>query len=173
MATHIIVDGYNLIRQSHALSRLDRRDIALGREALIAGLAAYRTIKPHRITVVFDGVDAPGGATARDVQRGVQIVFSRRGETADTVIARMVRQEREKALVVSSDAAVARAALSCGAAAIDAPEFESRLEQAAAVQGGEPLEAEPPARRVDTRKKGTAHRLPKRVRKNLAKASKL
>jgi hypothetical protein len=173
MAIHIIVDGYNLIRQSPTLSRLDRRDIALGREALIAGLADYRKIKPHRITVVFDGVEAPGVSSARDVQRGVRIVFSRRGETADAVIARMARQEREKALVVSSDAAVARAAQSCGAAAINSPEFEFRLTQAAEIENADALEEERPPRRVDTRKKGTGHRLSKRMRKNLNKASKL
>jgi predicted RNA-binding protein with PIN domain len=173
MAIHIIVDGYNLIRQSPTLSRLDRRDIALGREALVAGLAAYRKIKPHRITVVFDGVDAPGWSAARDVQRGVHILFSRRGESADAVIVRLARQEREKALVVSSDAAVARAAEACGAAAIDSPEFEFRLAQAAAVQEAGVFEEEPAPRRIDTRKKGAGHRLPKRVRKNLNKASKL
>lgn len=173
MATHIIVDGYNLIRRSPSLSRLDRRDLALGREALISGLAAYRKIKPHRITVVFDGVDAPADCPARDVQRGVHVLFSRRGETADAVIVRLAGQEREKALVVTSDAAVARAAQACGAAAIDSPEFEFRLMQATAVKEAVPFEEEPAARRVDTRKKGAGHRLPKRVRKNLKKASKL
>ncbi|MCU0559760.1 MAG: NYN domain-containing protein [Desulfobacterales bacterium] len=173
MAIHIIVDGYNLIRQSPELSRLDRRDIALGRAALVAGLAAYRKLKPHRITVVFDGVDAPGLASARDVQSGIHILFSRRGETADAVIARLARQEREKALVVSSDAAVARAAHACGAAAIDSREFEHRLAQAAALQGADTFKEESPPRRVDTRKKGTGRRLSKRVRHDLNKASKL
>ncbi|MFO7709217.1 MAG: NYN domain-containing protein [Desulfobacterales bacterium] len=172
MATHIIVDGYNLIRRSPTLSRLDRRDLALGREALISGLAAYRKIKPHRITVVFDGVDAPADSPARDVQRGVHVLFSRCGETADAVIVRLAGQEREKALVVTSDGAVARAAQACGAAAIDSPEFEFYLMQAA-VKEAVPFEEEPAARRVDTRKKGAGHRLPKRVRKNLNKASKL
>lgn len=173
MAIHIIVDGYNLIRQSPAWSLLDRRDIALGREALITGLAAYRRIKPHRVTVVFDGVDAPGLSTARDVRHGIHILFSRRGETADAVIARMVRQEREKALVVSSDAAVARAAHACGAAAIDSREFEFRLTQAAEFQEADTFKEEPPPRRVNTRKKGTGYRLSKRVRHDLNKASKL
>ena len=66
MAIHIIIDGYNLIRQSPTLSRLDRQDIASGREALVARLAAYRKLKPHRITVVFDGAQAPAFAAARD-----------------------------------------------------------------------------------------------------------
>ena len=55
MSIHIIIDGYNLIRQSTTLSALDQQDIMLGREALVDTLAAYRKIKHHRITVVFDG----------------------------------------------------------------------------------------------------------------------
>jgi predicted RNA-binding protein with PIN domain len=59
MSIHIIIDGYNLIRQSTTLSTLDQQDIMLGREALVDMLAAYRKIKPHRITVVFDGRSSP------------------------------------------------------------------------------------------------------------------
>jgi len=47
MAVHIIIDGYNLIRQSAELSRLDRRDLQHGREALLELLAAYKKIKRH------------------------------------------------------------------------------------------------------------------------------
>jgi hypothetical protein len=59
MSIHIIIDGYNLIRQSTTLSKLDQQDIMLGRDALVDMLAAYRKIKPHRITVVFDGHHSP------------------------------------------------------------------------------------------------------------------
>ena len=55
MSVHVIVDGYNLIRQSAALSKFDQTDLQLGREALIDNLAAYKRIKKHKITVVFDG----------------------------------------------------------------------------------------------------------------------
>ncbi|MEN8246931.1 MAG: NYN domain-containing protein [Thermodesulfobacteriota bacterium] len=58
MAVHIIIDGYNLIRQSPELSYLDRQDLQQGREALLGMLAAYKKIKHHQITVVFDGIDA-------------------------------------------------------------------------------------------------------------------
>jgi len=40
MSIHIIIDGYNLIRQSTTLSILDQQDIMLGREALVDMLAA-------------------------------------------------------------------------------------------------------------------------------------
>jgi predicted RNA-binding protein with PIN domain len=173
MTIHIIIDGYNLIRRSPALSRLDRQDIACGREALVARLSAYRKLKPHRITVVFDGAQAPAFTAARDQVKGIQIVFSRHGELADAVIVRMARQEREKAIVVSSDDAVARAAEACGAATIDSSEFEARVAMATALEGADAPEEESAARRISTRKKGAGKRLPKRMRQQQSKTAKL
>ncbi|MBU4288844.1 MAG: NYN domain-containing protein, partial [Proteobacteria bacterium] len=66
MSLHIIIDGYNLIRQSTTLSDLDRQDIQLGREALLNMLAAYKKIKRHRITVVFDGTNAHFSSQRKD-----------------------------------------------------------------------------------------------------------
>jgi hypothetical protein len=173
MAMHIIIDGYNLVRQSQELSRLDRVDMARGREALIEKLAAYRRLKPHRITLVFDGAGAPALSPARDWVKGISVVFSRAGETADTVIARMARQERATAMVVTSDLALARSAEACGAAVIESTEFEGRMALAAAIEGNEPTEGEMRRRRVSTRKKGAGRRLPKRLRQSRMKTAKL
>jgi hypothetical protein len=170
---HIIIDGYNLVRQSKELSRLDRADITRGREALIEMLAAYRRLKPHRITVVFDGAGAPALSPERDRRRGIGIMFSRGGETADAVIGRMARQEGETALVVSSDQAVVRRAQACGAAVIESAEFEARMAMAAALEAGEPADENQQERRVSTRKKGEGRRLPKRLRQNQRRTAKL
>jgi uncharacterized protein len=173
MGLHIIIDGYNLVRRSEELSRIDRTDITRGREALIEKLAAYRRLKPHRITVVFDGAGAPALSPGRDRAKGIGIVFSRGGESADAVIARMARQERATALVVSSDLAVVHSAQACGAAVIDSAEFEARLAMASALEGSDPAEAAPHERRVSTRKKGEGRRLPKRLRQNRLRTAKL
>jgi hypothetical protein len=173
MGMHIIIDGYNLVRRSTELSRLDRADIARGREALIETLAAYRRLRPHRITVVFDGTGAPALSPARDRVKGIGIVFSRSGESADAVIARMARQEGATALVVSSDQAVARSAAACGAAVIESTEFEARLAMASALEAGRPVEEAPAGRRLSTRKKGEGRRLPKRLRQNRLRTAKL
>src|SRR4030042_998160 len=103
MSMHIIIDGYNLIRQSRFFSPLDNQDIQLGRDALIDTLAAYKKVKGHKITVVFDGARAPFFAGSRDQIKGIKIKFSGNGESADTVIKRMAAGEKEKALIVSSD----------------------------------------------------------------------
>jgi uncharacterized protein len=173
MGMHIIIDGYNLVRQSRELSRLDRTDITRGRDALIEKLVRYRRFKPHRITVVFDGAGAPALSPARDRTRGIGIVFSRDGETADAVIGRMARQEGATAMVVSSDHAVVRSARSCGASVIESTEFEARLAMADALDAGDPVEEEPHGRRVSTRKKGEGRRLPKRLRQDRLRTAKL
>ena len=173
MALHIIIDGYNLIRQSSDLSALDDIDLQAGREALIDLLAAYKKLKPHRITVVFDGANAPPASERRSNAKGIEIRFSGQGELADQLINRMVRKAGQKALVVSSDREVAHFALGHGAAAVPSPEFANRL--AMASQIGRPiLEGEENGGWTPTtKKKGPSRRLPKKARRLRAKTAKL
>ena len=130
MSIHIIIDGYNLIRQSNTLSMIDRQDIQLGREALIDTLIAYQKIKRHMITVVFDGTNAPSFSQRKNRVQGITVKFSRSGEVADAVIKRMVSREKEKALVVSSDLEIVNFATAKGAATISSAVFEEKISQA-------------------------------------------
>jgi predicted RNA-binding protein with PIN domain len=174
MTLHIVIDGYNLIRQSKQFRELDRLDMQMGRDALVSALAAYKRIKAYPITVVFDGHTAETGMARRDQMKGVRIRFSRQGELADTVIKRMASREKEKMLVVSSDHDIVRYAESVGAAVIGAAEFEDRLVMAAYVDmkgtdDQETLTGWQPG----TKKKGPSRRLTKRKRKMQKKISKL
>ena len=173
MSIHIIVDGYNLIRQSNAFRHLDQQSLELGRNALIESLAEYKRLKSHKITVVFDGAQAPYLAPSRDRIKGIRIVFSRSGESADSVIIRMARAEREKALVVSSDREVVNSSEAYGATTISAEGFENKI--ALAVAMGENVQDRDDAEgwKPTTRKKGPSRRLPKRKRRNRSKIRKL
>lgn len=172
---HIIIDGYNLIRQSETFNRLDLEDIQLGREALVESLSEYRKAKRHRITVVFDGTNAAGFESRRDRCKGIEIRFSRNGETADAVIKRMAAREGEKALIVSSDREVAGFSASRGSTTIDSADFEERMALAVGAgglmdtQGDNDLEGWRPT----TRKKGPSRRLPKKDRQRRRKFKKL
>jgi hypothetical protein len=175
MTIQIIVDGYNLIRQSERLSRLDITDIQLGRDELIRNLAAYKRIKGHRITVVFDGIHAPPDAESRDRVRGIDVRFSRRGESADLVIKQMTSRFKEEAVVVTSDRDVAEWARSKGSGVVDSRAFERKMEFAAQMAAAD-MEASlenPRGWIPTTRKKGPSRRLPKRDRQNLQKTRKL
>ncbi len=173
MSIHIIIDGYNLIRQSKKLSALDLQDIQLGREGLVDMLAAYKKVKAHRITVVFDGTRSPLFSQQRDRQKGITIVFSHNGESADTVIKKMARREGEKALVVSSDLDIVRSAEARGAATISARDFENKLAMSLYVDGMESDRDAYNGWKPTTKKKGPSRRLSKKQRKNRTKIRKL
>ena len=165
----ILVDGYNVIRRLPELAAVERADgLEAGREALCAHLRAYRRARGHAIAVVFDGA---GGSSASSGAEGLTVCFSRAGETADAVIARLLKQGGGGAVVVTSDAAVAASALRSGAAAVTAEEFGARLEAAAlgTLKGLEEDEApSDPAKG-----KGPSHRPPKADRVRRARLRKL
>ena len=173
MAMHIIIDGYNLIRRSKRWSVIDQQDLEAGREALVDALAAYRKVKPHRITVVFDGTSAPAYTAKRDRRKGIAVQFSNRGETADDVIKRLARRDREKALIVSSDQEVLQSAESFGAAVINAAAFEAKLTLASWSNNLTGADDDSDSWTPTTKKKGQSRRLPKRARKNKSKIAKL
>jgi predicted RNA-binding protein with PIN domain len=173
MSLHIIIDGYNLIRQSASLGRLDEQDILLGREALVDRLAAYRKIKHHPVTVVFDGQNSPAFSKQRYRQKGISIRFSPKGKSADEVIKHMASHEREKALVVSSDREVSEFAAACGAATISARQFETKIELAGHFDPHGDETNDNPGWTPTTKKKGPARRRSKKQRRSRIKINKL
>jgi predicted RNA-binding protein with PIN domain len=129
VAMHIIIDGYNMIRQSDTLRRYEKFSLEAGRDALIQRASIYKKLRGHRVTIVFDGWE--GGLTTeeRDRQEGIDIIYSRRGEKADDVIKRMVEKRQEEMVVVTSDRGIADFVNHRGGTTIPSPEFESRIER--------------------------------------------
>jgi len=173
MSIHIIIDGYNLIRQSNSFSDLDRQDIQLGREALLDTLAAYKRIKRHKITVVFDGTNAPPFSQQENRIKGIKVKFSRSGELADSLIKRMAGREREKALVVSSDLDIVNFATAEGAATISSSDFEEKITMAVYMDTKGVESKDEGGWVPTTKKKGPSKRLSKRKRRNRIKIRKL
>ena len=126
---HIIIDGYNLIRQSDVLRLHERQGLEAGRKALVHLLAGYRRARGHRITIVFDGWLGGPPQEERDREAGIDIIYSRRGEKADEVIKRLARQHADETLVVTSDRPVMDAAIRAGVTAVASREFEARIRQ--------------------------------------------
>jgi predicted RNA-binding protein with PIN domain len=173
MSLHIIIDGYNLIRQSKSLRHLDNQSIQLGRDALIDTLSAYKRLKSHNITVVFDGIQAPYPAPAKDRIKGIRIQFSRNGESADRVIKRLARTDKEKALVVSSERDVVQSCEAYGAATISSESFEIKIAMAAQMQGTAIESDEQTGWKPTTKKKGPSRRLSRKKRRSKRKIKKL
>jgi uncharacterized protein len=178
---HIIVDGYNLIRQSDTLRQRERISLEEGRRALVRSLADYRKFRGHRITVVFDGWEGGSPHEERDRAGGLDIIYSRIGEKADEVIKRLVASGSEEILVVTSDREIVAFAARRGKASIASFAFAGRLDRiaatplpdAAAAAGADEEEEETDADRHGGKKKGPSRRLSKQKRAALARIKKL
>jgi predicted RNA-binding protein with PIN domain len=127
---HIIIDGYNLIRQSDTLRRYERISLEDGRKALIHSISLYKKQRGHKVTVVFDGWQGGPHEEERDKLSGIDIIYSRKGEKADEVIKRMVQERAEEIVVVTSDRDIADFVSRRGGTAISSPEFDELMERA-------------------------------------------
>jgi predicted RNA-binding protein with PIN domain len=123
---HLVVDGYNVTKSGYGNLPLDGQ-----RTRLLTRLAALAAQTGAEVTVVFDGatVDVP---SAPAVPRGVRVIFSPAGTTADTVIRRLVRAEPpgRPVVVVSTDREVADGVRAAGARAVPASGLLRRLDRA-------------------------------------------
>jgi predicted RNA-binding protein with PIN domain len=177
---HIIIDGYNLIRQSDALRRYERFSLEEGRKALIRFTALYKRHKGHKVTVVFDGWEGGPADEERDRQGGINIIYSRRGEKADDVIKRMVQKIGEEIVVVTSDRDIADFVSHRGKTAISSQEFEghvSRLKistpDSLPDRDGGYEKDEDDETRAGIKRKGPSKRLSRKQKSALAKIRKL
>jgi predicted RNA-binding protein with PIN domain len=107
---HLVVDGYNVTMEGFgALPLVDQRRL------LVDALSALAARTSAEITCCFDGAEVDG--RSQGLVRGVRVLFSDPGTTADDLIARLVRAEPQGRVlvVVSSDAEVATATVAAGA----------------------------------------------------------
>jgi predicted RNA-binding protein with PIN domain len=99
---HLVVDGYNVTKSGYG-------DVPLAaqRSRLVKGLAALAARTGVEISCVFDGAARP--PVAPPAPRGVRVLFSAPGETADDLIRRLVAAEPvgRPVVVVSADREVA------------------------------------------------------------------
>lgn len=165
MPVHIIIDGYNLIRNYPPLSRVEAFEFSKGRESLLEWLSDYRRGNNNPITVIFDGGKGGGIAEERDIFKGIKIRYSRLGQTADEIIKQLSIKEREKALVVTSDLELSTYCRSQKAGVIRSEDFAIKIQEKkrTASSGVSKEEDQTPLPR---RKKGAAFRLSKKAKRD-------
>jgi len=175
MPLELIIDGYNLIRQSDTFRRLDARKLEQGREALLTRLAAYKKTRNHPITVVFDGWGGFSPVSTVQSQQGIMVVYTGKGETADDWIKRKI-EKMQYGAVVTSDRDIGRSAERAGLVVIPSRAFERRMEQALAgdIKGMAMDEEEGEEEEfIEAPKKGPARRLSKQEKRRQAVLEKL
>ncbi|HEV7709620.1 MAG TPA: NYN domain-containing protein, partial [Asanoa sp.] len=119
---HLVVDGYNVTKRGYGEMSLEQQ-----RKRLITGLGGIAAQTGDEVTVVFDGAERVHGLPP--APRGVRVLFSRKGETADELIRRLVRAEPSgrPVVVVSSDREVADGVRRHGAYPLGADSLVRRL----------------------------------------------
>jgi predicted RNA-binding protein with PIN domain len=188
VASHVIIDGYNLIRRTPRHADLERRSLETARRSLLDRLVVYKRATGHRLTIVFDGVVGGDVVESRVRDRGVDVVYTPRGITADETIARMARDTSLGAVVVvTADLRLARAVERRGAAVIDPADFDARLDlaapsdakplepdKAAAAEGRGPEEDDAEREAASRRdRRGNPHKASKTARRAAARLRKL
>lgn len=114
-ARFLIVDGHSAIFGWPEMEQLHIRRSALARDALVRKLRDYQDYTGIRTVVVFDGK----GTVASDQSEpnGVQVFYSRSGQTADAIIERLASKYAEKfeIVVATSDRLEQETVSACGA----------------------------------------------------------
>jgi predicted RNA-binding protein with PIN domain len=119
---HLMIDGYNVTKRGYPELPLERQ-----RNRLVATLGGIAAQTGAEVTVVFDGADRMVGLPPPP--RGVRVLFSRKQETADDLIRRLVRAEPagRPVVVISSDREVADGVRRHGAYPLGADTLLRRL----------------------------------------------
>jgi uncharacterized protein len=171
----ILIDGYNLIRQSDNLRRYERKALEEGRKALIGTLIDYGKKRNHSITVVFDGIQNGWADEGRDREEGINIIYSRHGERADDVIKRMAAHTMEEMIVVSSDREITSYVKKLGKTSLTSVEFEMIMNKVIySSEGPVPSSAQKDDdQQRFSKKKGPARKLPRAKRRAQVKINKL
>jgi predicted RNA-binding protein with PIN domain len=169
---HLIIDGYNLLHVSRSLIGLNSVQLQWERDRLVDQLSGYQTLKPSRITVVFDGWQGGWNIEKRENRRGIEVIYSKLGEKADEVIKRLVKEEGSGTIVITSDRDVSRFAERMAVAVIPSEQFREKLERFAD-KFEEGLEEEEREEEKGIKKKGLARRLSKKEKRARAALRKL
>jgi len=118
----VLIDGYNLINQLSGLVRASSKSIDFARDQLLAMVEAYCDYNHAEGIIVYDG-----NQPKQTIQgHNPVIMFSKAGETADTVIESLVYKldDRQRARVVTDDRQILNMIMGMGAFTMSTSAFE-------------------------------------------------
>jgi uncharacterized protein len=149
-----MIDGYNLLKRSTITALFDPTDLDSARDYFLQRLFEYKKEKGIHIVVVFDAPLGFSQSRKKERYKGIEVIYSRQGESADQVIIEAIRGGQSGLVVVTSDRAIIDEAKRHGVAFITPDRLEASMD------GSEPEDAGGRAE-----KKGNPHKAPKNLRK--------
>lgn len=149
------------------MSRLEKEGLEEGRKGLIRQLADYRKSMGYIITVVFDGWIGGSLYEEHVREKGVHVIYSKRGEKADEVIKRLAQKKGKQIVVITSDRDIAETVARCGGITLDSIDFETKISPYRLQSFTKSSFCDKQDDHIvknTTKKKGPSHRLSKRAR---------
>ena len=124
----LIVDGHSMIFAWSDLAERHRRRTASARDELVRRLNTLQDASDWHVVVVFDGKGAQ--ATEASEPGGIQVFYSKSGQTADTVIERLTaKYAGEFHVTVATDDLMERTTVaSLGGQSMGSQELSRELE---------------------------------------------
>lgn len=126
---YLFIDGYNVINQWSYYKDVSR-NIANSRNKLIELLVEYQAYKGVKVVVVFDAHLVKGSVEKRETVAGVEVVYTKEHETADSYIEKQLDKigRHEHVQVATSDQSIQQIVISRGGTRISAHEMIMMLE---------------------------------------------
>jgi predicted RNA-binding protein with PIN domain len=133
----ILVDGYSLLHNWPELARGRARHSAAARDELIARLTLYQDASGIPVTIFFDGSGLASGRPTAASLSLVEVLYSRRGQTADDMIERAAHRFRPygEVLAFTDDHAERDMVISLGGSASSCWNFIQTVENTLAELG--------------------------------------
>ncbi len=126
----LIVDGYNIIFSWPELAQLMEKDLEGAREGLLALLTPLADWETLSVIVVFDAGSTDNLAVEMESKPPLTILYTRKGQSADSIIEELVMQmaEDHSVTVATGDRAERDLARFLGSSVIDAAQLRGLLE---------------------------------------------
>jgi len=122
---YLILDGYNVINSWPGLKLLMEESLETARDKLIDVMVEYGAFKGINIIIVFDAHLVKGNTGNRQKLKGVEIVFTKEYETADSYIERYIVElsKNNRVAVVTDDKIEQQMILGSGATRVPVREM--------------------------------------------------
>lgn len=126
---YLFIDGYNIINQWSYYKDISR-NIANSRNKLIELLVEYQAYKGIKVIVVFDAHLVKGSLEKKETVAGVEVVYTKEHETADSYIEKQLDKigRYERVQVATSDSSIQQIVLARGGTRISANEMIMEIE---------------------------------------------
>jgi predicted RNA-binding protein with PIN domain len=114
MKKYLLIDGHSVIFQWPELRALHQQNRNQARAVLSKQMAELHETSDWLVTLVYDGKQ---GSTPLTEYKGMVTLYSQEGQTADSIIERLVAQveDRQRVVVVTADQAERNMVESLGA----------------------------------------------------------